>query len=217
MPKKCVVHNSTWWNFARIIFNPFLEKIFFSDVEFGCWFRGGEVAQHGENQPGSFSGHFELFWFFLYVELPPPPTQYLNSISPKKFFSLKWARNNCSWFSPCWVTPPYSTCPHTHIQTNGNYTKHVVTPFGTTYLKIHLIPPVGGQTRGRGTNMGGGGGTNMGEGGKVGTGTCLCLYRTTTRCFALMGLRTTNLSLAHSAFHSSLRFSRSTQSLSRST
>ncbi len=37
-----------------------------------------------------------------------------------------------SWGAP----PPNSTCPHTHIQTDGDYTKHVVTPFGTTRLKI---------------------------------------------------------------------------------
>ncbi len=33
--------------------------------------------------------------------------------------------------------PPNSTCPHTdmHIQTDGDNTKHVVIPFGTTRLK----------------------------------------------------------------------------------
>ncbi len=33
--------------------------------------------------------------------------------------------------------PPNSTCPHTdmHTQTDGDYTKRVVTPFGTTRLK----------------------------------------------------------------------------------
>ncbi len=31
--------------------------------------------------------------------------------------------------------PANSTCPHTHIQTGGDYTKRVVTPLGTTRLK----------------------------------------------------------------------------------
>ena len=56
-------------------------------------------TQHGENQPGSFSGHFEHFWFFGFVEFgggqapptPPHPTPELNmGHYQKNFFFLKW-------------------------------------------------------------------------------------------------------------------------------
>ena len=40
--------------------------------------------------------------------------------------------------------PPPATCPHTdmHIQTDGDYTKRVVTPFGTTRLKMVECPSI---------------------------------------------------------------------------
>ncbi len=55
----------------------------------------------------------------------------------KKQKCLKWSKNDPGWFSLYWVTPPPQTQHvHTHIQTDGDYTKRVVTPFGTTRLKI---------------------------------------------------------------------------------
>ncbi len=38
--------------------------------------------------------------------------------------------------------PPPLT-QHVHIQTDGDYTKRVVTPFGTTRLKMNIVLPTG--------------------------------------------------------------------------
>ncbi len=65
--------------------------------------------------------------------LPPPP----NSAYPKNQKCLKWPKNDPGWFSPCWVTPPLTQ--HVNIPADGDYTKRVVTPFGTTCLKIFLV------------------------------------------------------------------------------
>ncbi len=59
----------------------------------------------------------------------PPPK--LNI--PKKPNMLKMAQK-WPWLIFTILSYPPPT-QHVHIQTDGDYTKHVVTPFGTTHLK----------------------------------------------------------------------------------
>ncbi len=69
-----------------------------------------------------------------------------RNVQMLKCQTLKWPKTDPGWFSPCWVTPPPTplpptppnSCPHTdmQIQSDGDNTKRVATPFRTTRLKI---------------------------------------------------------------------------------
>ncbi len=64
----------------------------------------------------------------------------VNSTYQKNQTCFEWPENAPSWFSQCWVPPLNSTFSHTHIQTDGDHTKHVVQPCRTTHLKIKIFP-----------------------------------------------------------------------------